>query len=314
MSLKYPSYEDLNMKQKFYSLGRKTKFSFFNESDNLSVSSSSLSAQFPNLAHNSDSDNIRLKIGKSTFYLLSDEVQASYDNSATDSVNESPKVPRSEDDFDLKPLETNESASEVGSDCVDSDHGIIINDDIKDPELYSLSSEIDSETDYYSFGSSDSIDNPQKSSLSNNKVIGISRSLDDISMLRSKKKRTPRSDEVIDKTLNFNSNGSNGDNFARNLSSSHPHLYSQNGNSLLIVNNSSKSTWKPLRKLKKIFGSTSKLTEAEVYADNIIQKSASQINQNPIFIASPEEELQEVTGFPNHQAPFSRHSLGKYDI
>merc|ERR1712126_619258 len=50
MSLKNPSNDELNMKQKFYSLGRKTKFSFFNESDNLSLSSSTLSAQFPNHA------------------------------------------------------------------------------------------------------------------------------------------------------------------------------------------------------------------------------------------------------------------------
>ena len=71
-----------------------------------------------------------------------------------------------------------------------------------------------------------------------------------------------------------------------------------------------KSGWKPLRKLKSIFKSSTKLTESEVYNETYLQNKSS-INQNPIYIAeSTEEELQEVTGFPHHQGPFYRQNLG----
>ena len=304
----------LSLKRKFHSLGRATKPpppSFF---DSTSLNSS-LSAPFPHSAPQSEIDNIRLKVGQSTFYLLSDEVQI---QGQLINKNKPPLSTGSKDDFDLIPLEVKEAPSEAGSDCVDSgvpDHiedaasnEIIIE---SEPELLSVYS--NSDTDYFSIASSDSSTNLDTKSI---QIQRLTRSLDDISMLRMKKKKFSVSNEFLENQdqIAFHSIGHNDDEVSRTLSSSHPHLYNTNGNSLVIINsNSNKSSWKPFKKLKQIFKPPSKLTEASVYSDTYLQKDP-QVNQNPIYIASPEEELQEVTGFPNHQTPFSRHNLGKIAI
>ena len=250
-------------------------------------------------------------VGQSTFYLLSDEAQTQ--GQPTNKIE--PQLSTgSKDDFDLKPLEIKKAPSEAGSDCVDS--GIPdfkdtdSNENIKDTESELLSVYSNSDTDYFSIASSDSSTNLDLKSV---KIQRLTRSLDDISMLRMKKKKFSVSNEFLENPdqIAFHSIGHNDDEVSRTLSSSHPHLYNTNANSLVIINsNSNKSSWKPFKKLKQIFKPPSKLTEASVYSDTYLQKDP-QVNQNPIYIASPEEELQEVTGFPNHQTPFSRHNLGK---
>ena len=300
----------LTLKRKFHSLGRATKPpppSFF---DSTSLNSS-LSAQFPHSAPHSELDNIRIKVGQSTFYLLSDEAQTQ--GQPTNKI-EPHLSTDSKDDFDLKPLEIKKAPSESGSDCVDS--GIPdfkdtdSNENIKDTESELLSVYSNSDTDYFSIASSESSTNLDIKSI---QIQRLTRSLDDISMLRMKKKKFSVSNEFLENPdqIAFHSIGHNDDEVSRTLSSSHPHLYNTNANSLVIINsNSNKSSWKPFKKLKQIFKPPSKLTEASVYSDTYLQKDP-QVNQNPIYIASPEEELQEVTGFPNHQTPFSRHNLGK---
>ena len=303
----------LTLRRKFHSLGRATKPpppSFF---DSPSLNSS-LSAQFPHSAPQSEFDNIRVKVGQSTFYLLSDEAQT---QGQLINKNEPHLNTSSKDDFDLKPLEVKEASSEAGSDCVDSGvpnyfEDIASNEKIKDTESELLSVYSNSDTDYFSLASSESSTNLD---IKNIQIQRLTRSLDDISMLRMKKKKFSVSNEFLENPdqIAFHSIGHNDDEVSRTLSSSHPHLYNTNGNSLVIINsNSNKSTWKPFKKLKQIFKPPSKLTEASVYSDTYLQKDP-QVNQNPIYIASPEEELQEVTGFPNHQTPFSRHNLGKIE-
>ena len=82
---------------------------------------------------------------------------------------------------------------------------------------------------------------------------------------------------------------------------------------ILDDNLSKKQSWKPLKKIKNIF--KLKPSEKNAFgADSYLSKIENQVNQNPIYIASPEEELQEVTGFPHHQQPYHRQSLGKSHI
>ena len=301
----------LTLKRKFNSLGRGTKPpppSFF---DTNSIDSS-LSAPFPPSAPQPELDNIRLKIGRSTFYLLSDEAQT---QAPPINKNEPQLSTCSEDVFDLRPLNVKEESSEAGSDCVDSgapdqleDTDILGN--IRDSESELLSVYSNSDTDYFSIASSESNTNLNSNRIQTQR---LTKSLDDISMIGMKKKKFSVSNEFLENPdqIAFHSIGHNGDEVSRNLSSSHPHLYNTSGNSLVIINsNSNKSSWKPFKKLKQIFKSPSKLTEASVYSDTYLQKDP-QVNQNPIYIASPEEELQEVTGFPNHQTPFTKQSLGK---
>ena len=72
----------------------------------------------------------------------------------------------------------------------------------------------------------------------------LTRSLDDISMLRMKKKKFSVSNEFLENPdqIAFHSIGHNDDEVSRTLSSSHPHLYNTNANSLVIINsNSNKS-------------------------------------------------------------------------
>ena len=302
----------LTLKRKFNSLGRGTKPpppSFF---DTNSIDSS-LSAPFPPSAPQPelDNDNIRLKIGRSTFYLLSDEAQT---QAPPINKNEPQLSTCSEDVFDLRPLNVKEESSEAGSDCVDSgapdqleDTDILENIRDSESELFSVHS--NSDPDYFSIASSESNTNLNSNII---QAQRLTKSLDDISMIGMKKKKFSISNEFLENPdqIAFHSIGHNDDEVSRNLSSSHPHLYNTNGNSLVIINsNSNKSSWKPFKKLKQIFKSPSKLTEASVYSDTYLQKDP-QVNQNPIYIASPEEELQEVTGFPNHQTPFTKQSLG----
>ena len=341
--LKSPASFDI--KKKFHTLGRKVKPP---SSVDLESFSSSLSAHFPKPAPESDLDNFRVKLGQSTFYLLSDGAPIEneiFQNRLRDEENIISNVHvENADEFVLNPLEVNEEAfSDIGSDCIDGDIDPVEETKVTDSELFSVTSDSDPETDYFSAESNESIDQieysksflkeevisfeechkdpdrDKNSKLTSDKVGLIkgqvrylSKSLDDISMLRLKKKKFSVSNESVEKSepVAFASIDNNALDMPRNLSSSHPHLYSENGNSLLILNNNSnKTSWKPLKKLKKIFKSSSKLSEADVYNDTYLQKKI-QVNQNPIYIASPEEELQEVTGFPNHQTPFSRQSLG----
>ena len=298
--------------KKFSTLGKSFKLTSFLETNSFSPS---LPAHFPQ--HAPTSDNIRIKLGQSTFYLLSDaDDEVPIENRSFSDQNQEPPPC---DGFELKPLETHEYLSDAGSDCVDSgipDHFCCDDstefcpegddDNLTESELYSVPSSFqsssasvseDSDTDYYSIAS-DFLDDLRTTS------IKFSRSLDDLTMLRHKKKKFSVSNEFIDKSgpLEFTSVGHDQNLDDTHLSSSNPHL-SNNYNENTPPK---KSSWK---KLKNIFKSSARVTEPDIPADSYLQKN-NYLNHNPIFIASPEEELQEVTGLPNHPNQFSRQNLG----
>ena len=305
--------------KKFHTLGRKSRKLF--SLDNDSFSSNSISAPFTQPAP-MDFDNKRIKIGQSTFYILSDEASQTKTEELNNFSREAPANSQSvyktkkEDELFLNPLETNESESDLGSDYADGDF------DLHSGSLVSVNSEGD--TDYFSFESNNSLHSvaaraERRSGVSVRHSLSLSKSLDDmtsLSMLRIKKNKFSLSNENINKNGldTFPSVEAGVTSLPVTLSSSHPHLFSPDNSRYSLKKNShNNSSWKPFRKLKKIFKSSSKLTEADVYNDtyqHLQNKPTQQINQNPIYIASPEEELQEVTGFPNHQAPFYRQSLG----
>ena len=317
-TMRTPSLENLPdaFVKKFHTLGRKSRKLF--SLDNDSLSSYSISAPFSQPAPVMEFDNKRIKIGQSTFYILSDE--ASHTEELNNFSREAPTNSHTgnkadkEDELFLNPLETNESESDLGSDIVDGDFV----EALSEGSLVSVNS--DGDTDYFSFESCNSIQSEgARSEVLVRHSRSRSKSLDDMSMLRTKKNKFSLSNENINKNGldSFPSVEAGVTSLPVTLSSSHPHLFSPDNSRYSLKNNShNHSAWRPFRKLKNIFKSSTKLTEADVYNDtyhhhhHLQNKPTQQINQNPIYIASPEEELQEVTGFPNHQAPFYRQSLG----
>ena len=294
--------------KKFHTLGRKfkSKANFLLDLDNKkSLSSSSLSAPFPHSSSDPTAPDFSVKYGQSTFYILSD---ASLSPAGELTTEETDSIANDKDDeFVLTPLETKEADSDFGSDYVDGEVSEEP-ENVVDCDLHSFPS--DTETDYQSFGSRDSVDFNIEPKLGSK---FLSRSLDDITMLRVKKKKFTVSTEYLDTETEVKSLSHI--DISRNVSSSHPHLYNQhNGNSLMVLDykHQQKSAWKPLKKLKNIF--KSKQTDQDnLDADSYLEKSlTNQVNQNPIYIASPEEELQEVTGFPHHHPSLQRPSLGMY--
>lgn len=213
----------------------------------------------------------------------------------------------------MKPLEVNEidsGSDQIDGECVsnsgenqdieaedDSDFEISGADYTEEDKLSLWS---DSETDYYSFGSSESIhssyyvskiekkteDTSDYGEISafNTPVEIVSTPLpesEESSMLRSKKKKFSLSNESLNKNVVSTIPSMNHDNqvLTRSLSSSHPHLYSPDSNVLLNVKNqSNKSSWRPLKKLKSIFKSSPKLTEADVYNDAYLQSNNVQVH------------------------------------
>ena len=174
----------------------------------------------------------------------------------------------------------------------------------------------ESDTDYFSFeseGSADSLDflhadGDVKSCASEPEETSFSRAASDpdLSMLRSKKKKFSISAENLDRREVSTIPSAETDRSAvTRLSSSNPHIYPVNSTESVKIG-SRKSSWKPLRRLKKIFRSSPKLAESSVYSDAYLQTT---VNQNPIFIASPEEELQEVPGFPPEEDFKSYHQI-----
>ena len=112
-NIKQPSKKSTD--KKFSTLGKSFKLTSFLETNSFSPS---LPAHFPQ--HAPTSDNIRIKLGQSTFYLLSDAEVPIENRSFSDQHQEPPKADPPCDGFDLKPLETHEYLSDAGSDCVDS--------------------------------------------------------------------------------------------------------------------------------------------------------------------------------------------------
>ena len=310
------SVENLDFKR-FYTLGRKNKVPH-----NFGRNSFSSSQSVTDIQAEPEIDDIRVKFGQSTFYLLSDGGSISEEIFCKTPANASrgvtpPPAPGSEYEkelvsaeqpFVLPPLDLTEDiesepAEEEKKKAAGSEEPVSgAADDVEcDQSEAELSAH--SDTDYFSFGSNESlqsckdfyVNDPTDSDCEreDQAALGETEQWQQSSppalgstMLGNNRRKFSLSNESLEGGGSVSTDPGLGSGrpaqveLARPLSSSHPHLFTHTDLPVIAgsKNRRNKSAWKPLQKLKRIFKSSPKLTEADVYNNAYLQSTSEQVN------------------------------------